>query len=281
MQTVNQVREWLDQVPPPWCPALEEFQSICTRVVKNCDDAPAACSKNPTKGSKNAFGNRRSSLRAALKYFGIARSKDSKEPALLDEVRTAIVKKGNAMHDAATNESPAAKPRPDHTITFEERDLQSPGDAEQLANSSHSNEDQPPRYATHRRKCRMYIKKSSLQKHGYTAGCAACNAHKEGKRVAGKEHTLQCRKRLEKTMAEDPDPHKRDLQSPADAEQLANSTPKKVRTQLTLATAFAMHTPCKTLIVKEYNGHHGENGESLVDETFETIDPAMHATIKN
>ena len=82
-------------------------------------------------------------------------------------------------------------------------------------------------------------------------------------------------------MAEDPDPHKRDLQSPADAEQLANSTPKKVRTQLTLATAFGMHTPCKTLIVKEYNGHHGENGESLVDETFETIDPAMHATIKN
>ena len=82
-------------------------------------------------------------------------------------------------------------------------------------------------------------------------------------------------------MAEDPDPHKRDLQSPADAEQLANSTPKKVRTQLTFPTAFAMHTPCKTLIVKEYNGHHGENGESLVDETFETIDPAMHATIKN
>ena len=126
MQTVSEVREWLDQVPPPRCPALEEF----TGIVKAFDDARRS-------------EDRRSSLRAALKYFCIPRSRKSKEPALHNQVRTAIVTKGNAMHDGATNESPAAKARPAHNP--HKRDLQSHGDAEQLANSSHSNEEQPPK----------------------------------------------------------------------------------------------------------------------------------------
>ena len=136
MQTVSEVREWLDQVPPPRSPALEEF----TGIVKAFHDA---------KQSED----RRSSLRAALKYFSIARSRkfgtEAKKAALLDEVRAAIVRKGNTMRqkrplpNAATNERPAAKARADHNP--HKRDLQSPGDAEQVANSSHSNEDQPPK----------------------------------------------------------------------------------------------------------------------------------------
>ena len=51
----------------------------------------------------------------------------------------------------------------------------------------------------------LYIKKALLQKHGYTTGCAACDAHNEDKSVAGKKQTLQCREGLDKATKEDPD----------------------------------------------------------------------------
>ena len=51
---------------------------------------------------------------------------------------------------------------------------------------------------------KLQIRKATLEAHGYTAGCPACDAQKMGANLGGKYHTPQCRKRLEKAMAEDP-----------------------------------------------------------------------------
>ena len=55
----------------------------------------------------------------------------------------------------------------------------------------------------------LYIRKSDLKDFGFTAGCPACDAQREGAATAGKSHTSLCRKRLEKAMSEDPEACKR------------------------------------------------------------------------
>ena len=51
---------------------------------------------------------------------------------------------------------------------------------------------------------KVQIRKSTLDLHGYTAGCPACDAQKMGTSLGGKYHTNQCRERIEKAMADDP-----------------------------------------------------------------------------
>ena len=50
----------------------------------------------------------------------------------------------------------------------------------------------------------VHLRKGDLIKHGYTAGCAACDAHKLGISVAGREHTVQCRTRVSEALRTDP-----------------------------------------------------------------------------
>ena len=47
---------------------------------------------------------------------------------------------------------------------------------------------------------RLCITKRDLDKHGYTAGCPACDATRIGKRSAGVHHTPMCRERMERLL---------------------------------------------------------------------------------
>ena len=47
---------------------------------------------------------------------------------------------------------------------------------------------------------RLYITKRDLDKHGYTAGCPACDATRIGKRSTGVHHTPACRERMERLL---------------------------------------------------------------------------------
>ena len=46
----------------------------------------------------------------------------------------------------------------------------------------------------------LYITKRDLDKHGYTAGCPACDATRIGKRSTGAHHTPACRERMERLL---------------------------------------------------------------------------------
>ena len=50
----------------------------------------------------------------------------------------------------------------------------------------------------------VYIRKAELEKFGYTAGCPTCDAQRAGLLTAGKNHTAECRLRLERAMEADP-----------------------------------------------------------------------------
>lgn len=47
---------------------------------------------------------------------------------------------------------------------------------------------------------RLYFTKRDLDKYGYTAGCAACDATRSGKRSTGVQHTPACRERMERLL---------------------------------------------------------------------------------
>ena len=47
---------------------------------------------------------------------------------------------------------------------------------------------------------RLRITKRDLDKYGYTAGCAACDATEIGKRSTGVQHTPTCRERMERLL---------------------------------------------------------------------------------
>ena len=47
---------------------------------------------------------------------------------------------------------------------------------------------------------RLYITKRDLDKHGFTAGCPACDATRIGKRSTGVHHTPACRERMERLL---------------------------------------------------------------------------------
>ena len=49
----------------------------------------------------------------------------------------------------------------------------------------------------------VYIRKTDLEKFGYTAGCPACEVHRAGLPMSGQGHTSECRKRLEDVMVTD------------------------------------------------------------------------------
>ena len=46
----------------------------------------------------------------------------------------------------------------------------------------------------------VYIRKTDLEKFGYTAGCPACEVHRAGLPMPGQGYTAECRKRLEDAM---------------------------------------------------------------------------------
>ena len=46
----------------------------------------------------------------------------------------------------------------------------------------------------------LYITKHDLDKYGYTAGCAACDATRIGNRSTGVQHTPMCRERMERLL---------------------------------------------------------------------------------
>ena len=49
----------------------------------------------------------------------------------------------------------------------------------------------------------VYIRKTDLEKFGYTAGCPACEVHRARLPMSGQGHTAECRKRLEDVMMTD------------------------------------------------------------------------------
>ena len=49
----------------------------------------------------------------------------------------------------------------------------------------------------------VYIRKTSLEKFGYTVGCPACDVHRAGLPMSGQGHTAECKKRLEDAMTTD------------------------------------------------------------------------------
>ena len=49
----------------------------------------------------------------------------------------------------------------------------------------------------------VYIRKTNLEKFGYTAGCAACEVHSARLPMSGQGHTAECRKRLADVMMAD------------------------------------------------------------------------------
>ena len=49
----------------------------------------------------------------------------------------------------------------------------------------------------------VYIRKTDLDRFGYTAGCRACEVHRAGQSMSGQEHTAECRRRLEDAMTTD------------------------------------------------------------------------------
>ena len=51
---------------------------------------------------------------------------------------------------------------------------------------------------------RVYITRKTLEKFGYTAGCAACDETKAGFHTGGTQHSDFCRRRIEQAMSEDP-----------------------------------------------------------------------------
>ena len=48
------------------------------------------------------------------------------------------------------------------------------------------------------------ITRKVLEKYDYTSGCAGCEATLEGRQWGGRDHTAECRARIERAMAEDP-----------------------------------------------------------------------------
>ena len=50
----------------------------------------------------------------------------------------------------------------------------------------------------------MYHPKEPIEKHGYTAGCPACESAQRGKRKPGLAHSHGCRVRIEAAVASDP-----------------------------------------------------------------------------
>ena len=65
---------------------------------------------------------------------------------------------------------------------------------------------------------RMYLRKADFDKHGYTAGCNACDALREGRSRAGIIHSEHCRKRLIDLLKDTSDGQER-LQANADREE--------------------------------------------------------------
>ena len=49
----------------------------------------------------------------------------------------------------------------------------------------------------------VHIRKTDLERFGYTAGCRACDVHRAGRSMSGQEHTTECRRRLEDAMTTD------------------------------------------------------------------------------
>ena len=49
----------------------------------------------------------------------------------------------------------------------------------------------------------VYIRKTDLERFGYTASCRACEVHRAGQSMSGQEHTTECTRRLEDAMTTD------------------------------------------------------------------------------
>ena len=49
----------------------------------------------------------------------------------------------------------------------------------------------------------VYIRKTDLEKFGYTEGCPACDVRHAGLPMSGEGHTVECRKRLEDVLMTD------------------------------------------------------------------------------
>ena len=167
----------------------------------------------------------RSALRAALKYFHITRSRSSKDAVLLNEAHAAVVRKGNAMR--------------------QNRQASSVSDAPHRLNEASSARNTPQ------------VLDESV--HRPEQSCRPQRADEPQQQKRQPPHPATDTRPAAKARA-DHNPHKRDLQPCGDAEQLASSAqsnedqpPKKVRTQLTLRAAFAMHRPGTPLKQPEAN----------------------------
>ena len=49
----------------------------------------------------------------------------------------------------------------------------------------------------------VFIRKTDIERFGFSAGCPACEVHRAGSPMSGQRHTAECRKRLEDVMTTD------------------------------------------------------------------------------
>ena len=120
-------------------------------------------------------------------------------------------------------------------------------------------------------KRKLYTRRSALEKHGYTAGCDACDAHKLGKSFAGKEYTTGCRSRLEGAMANDPATSSRVQEiGTRQTDYLARELERSELERMQRATLEARH--CGTVSEDRATEPWARHGRTVVEDR--TTEPA-------